>query len=207
MCSLLKNVFPFQDLPGQIAKAMFPSSSQYIDDDPLSTPNEELISGTEDIILPTDTDSEHSSSSAISDTSAIPDTSVCSMPEPESLNPVTTVRPVRVKKLPAKFAEFTGLPSHLASNVYSNESKKKIPEPQHYKQAVTVPEWCEAMSIELAALEANQTWEIVPLPANKKVVGCKWLYKVKYLSDGKIDRYKARLVAKGFTQLLLLWQK
>lgn len=54
--------------------------------------------------------------------------------------------------------------------------------------------------MELAALEANSTWEIVHLPSNKKPVGCKWLYKIKDLQDGQIDRFKARLVAKDFTQ-------
>lgn len=38
------------------------------------------------------------------------------------------------------------------------------------------------------------------MSSNKKPVGCKGLYKVKYLADGQIDRYKACLVAKGFTQ-------
>ena len=34
----------------------------------------------------------------------------------------------------------------------------------------------------------------------KTVVGCKWLFTVKYKSDGTIERYKARLVAKVYTQ-------
>jgi Reverse transcriptase (RNA-dependent DNA polymerase) len=36
--------------------------------------------------------------------------------------------------------------------------------------------------------------------ATKKTVGCKWIYKIKYHSDGTIEWYKVRLVAKGYTQ-------
>ena len=50
------------------------------------------------------------------------------------------------------------------------------------------------------ALERNQTWEIVELPKEKKTVGCKWVYALKYKTDGSLERYKSRLVAKGFTQ-------
>ena len=41
---------------------------------------------------------------------------------------------------------------------------------------------------------------MTPLPADKKSIGCKWVYKIKYKADGFIERYKARLVVKGFTQ-------
>ncbi|KAM7473123.1 hypothetical protein LguiB_020366 [Lonicera macranthoides] len=52
----------------------------------------------------------------------------------------------------------------------------------------------------MRVLEKNVTWEKVKLPKGKIVVGCKWLFTVKYNSDGLVERYKACLVAKGFTQ-------
>ncbi|XP_018722482.2 uncharacterized mitochondrial protein AtMg00820-like [Eucalyptus grandis] len=56
------------------------------------------------------------------------------------------------------------------------------------------------MESELTALMENHTWDVVPLPPHRKPIGCKWVYKIKFKSDGSIERYKARLVAKGFTQ-------
>ena len=56
------------------------------------------------------------------------------------------------------------------------------------------------MQHELTALELNKTWELVTLPKNKRTIGCKWVFKVKYKADGTIERHKARLVAKGYTQ-------
>ncbi|CAM8899039.1 unnamed protein product [Rhodiola kirilowii] len=57
------------------------------------------------------------------------------------------------------------------------------------------------MNKEIKALEGNNTWLLTDLPKNKTVVDCKWIYKIKYLADGSIERFKARLVARGFTQI------
>ena len=47
-----------------------------------------------------------------------------------------------------------------------------------------------------------QPWmpKLMPLPHDKKAIGCKWVYKVKHNADGSVSRYKARLVAKGYAQ-------
>ena len=54
------------------------------------------------------------------------------------------------------------------------------------------------------ALERNQTWEIVELPKEKKTLGFKWVYALKYKADGSLERYRAMLVAKGFTQTFVI---
>jgi len=37
----------------------------------------------------------------------------------------------------------------------------------------------QAIQEEIMALEQNETWELVTLSLEKKVVGCKWIYTVK----------------------------
>ena len=61
-------------------------------------------------------------------------------------------------------------------------------------------DWKEAMESEFQSLIDNKTWELVPLPKGHKSIGCKWIFKIKYSSDGSVERYKARLVALGYLQ-------
>jgi len=89
--------------------------------------------------------------------------------------------------------------SNAQKTFFANVSGTK--EPTTYAQAILDPNWQQAMQTELTALQKTNTWTVVPLPAGHKPIGCKWVYKIKYRSDGSIDRYKARLVAKGYTQV------
>nr|GEW98519.1 ribonuclease H-like domain-containing protein [Tanacetum cinerariifolium] len=47
---------------------------------------------------------------------------------------------------------------------------------------------------------SNNTLELADLPVERKTIGSKWVFKIKYKFDGEIERFKARLVAKGFNQ-------
>jgi hypothetical protein len=57
------------------------------------------------------------------------------------------------------------------------------------------------MQEELDSLKENNVWDVVPAPAHRKVVTCKWVYKIKTDAAGNLERYKARLVARGFSQI------
>ena len=54
-------------------------------------------------------------------------------------------------------------------------------------------------------LDKKQIWDLVKLQHCEKVVGCKWVFIVKFKVGGSIDRYKAKLVVKWFTQNLWDW--
>ncbi|KAH9657437.1 hypothetical protein KPL70_023077 [Citrus sinensis] len=77
-------------------------------------------------------------------------------------------------------------------------------EPKSYKEAVSgknADQWLKAMKEEMDSLYKNDTWTLVRKPDKKKVIGCKWVYKLKQgISRVEPVRFKARLVAKGFTQ-------
>lgn len=57
----------------------------------------------------------------------------------------------------------------------------------------------DAMKEDILALHQNNTWTLVPHPKSSNVVGSKWVFRMKYNSDGSIDRYKGCLVAQGYT--------
>jgi hypothetical protein len=59
----------------------------------------------------------------------------------------------------------------------------------------------KAMVEEMDALDKNEAWDIVEIPAGRKLVSSKWLFKKNFNAQGKVEKYKARLVEKGYSQV------
>ena len=84
--------------------------------------------------------------------------------------------------------------------------------PETYEQPCQDPKWIEAMKAEIAALVANKTWDIVSLPLGHRPIECKWMYKIKYNSNGIVDGTMPVLLPKDSLNMmgltihkLLLW--
>ena len=145
------------------------------------------IANTEPIPSPTTTSSNPSSSSPPPSPSPPP---APAPPEPQNPNhhPMKTRSKNNISKPKTKT-------SFLASVA---KLKPKIP--KTVAEALKDPRWRQAMVDEINAQLRNGTSELVPSEQYQNVVGCKWVFTIKYKANGEIDRYKARLVAKGFHQ-------
>ena len=60
--------------------------------------------------------------------------------------------------------------------------------------------WREVVNDEMDSLLSNNTWVLVDLSQGSKPIGCKWVFKRKYATDGSLLTFKASLVAKGLKQ-------
>ena len=81
--------------------------------------------------------------------------------------------------------------------------KRKFREPRNYYEAIAghnCRSWMQAMDAEMENMEDFGVWELVPMPADKNLMSCRWVFKVKRDINGNVDKMKARLVCRGFTQ-------
>ena len=77
-------------------------------------------------------------------------------------------------------------------------------EPANYHDAMMrmdADKWLNAMHTELQSLEDNNTWVLCELPRGRRVIGTKWVCKIKVDAMNVLERYKARIVAQGFSQI------
>ncbi|KAL3846245.1 hypothetical protein ACJIZ3_003648 [Penstemon smallii] len=102
-------------------------------------------------------------------------------------------------------------PTRIITRSHTNTTRPKIrtdgtipwPPPKAHltTTANSVPDEPSSVTQAFDALMSTRTWTIVPPHFSQNLVGCKWVFKTKFLFDGTIERRKARLVAKGFNQV------
>ncbi|KAH9677218.1 retrovirus-related pol polyprotein from transposon RE2 [Citrus sinensis] len=177
---------------------------------------------------PADTDSHASSSthniislpiptSQVNSTSLISPNNTISSPIVHTTSPAatintipnTTTSPAILQNSPSR-----SLPSATTINTHSMITRAKAGifkpkafltdhnslEPSNAGEVLSDTKWKAAMQDEYNALIRNKTWSLVPMNPEYKLVGCKWVFRTKYNTDGSVSKYKARLVAKGFHQ-------
>jgi hypothetical protein len=103
---------------------------------------------------------------------------------------VQNLNPQRERRPPVRFDEELYAADDLTAD---------INEPRNISEAWK-NEYCVQWNAEYNSLIENDTWELVPLPKGKNIVGSRWVSKVKRDANGSVQRYKARLVAHGYSQ-------
>ena len=95
-------------------------------------------------------------------------------------------REVRESKAPERFSSYMAHVTSLRDTV-----------PATYEEASIHQVWRDAMMEEYNSIMKNGEWEVVPRLEGKSNVTSKWLYKIKHVVDGSIEKYKARFLCVG----------
>jgi len=114
--------------------------------------------------------------------------------------PVPAIKQATTKRAIGLRSRTVGSPDELAGYAFI---AGQLVEPETYKQAthsLQSKEWLKAMDEEYKSLIDNKTWELQLLPRGREALTGRWLYKIKYATDGTIKKFKARWVARGFEQ-------
>jgi hypothetical protein len=73
-------------------------------------------------------------------------------------------------------------------------------EPTSFTEAEHSLSWRKMMMEDMDSIMENGTWSLIDLPPSRKLIGMKWVFKVKRDEDGAVSKHKACLVVNGYTQ-------
>lgn len=59
--------------------------------------------------------------------------------------------------------------------------------------------WIQEIKEGIDQIVKNETWELVPRPQEKNIIGTKWVFRNKMNEQGEVVRNKERLVCKGYS--------
>lgn len=126
------------------------------------------------------------------------------MPDQDEVSPQSSPESSSSSESPPRktksLAEIYGQTRRMLEEEFSDFALFVDSDPINFDDAEKEEKWRLAMKEEIDAINKNQTWDLVELPAGKKCIGVKWIYKTKRNAQGEIEKHKARLVVKGYKQ-------
>jgi transposase InsO family protein len=120
-----------------------------------------------------------------------------STPSQNVNRPTESSKAKALSKEKANLALMGGIPGEWAFRACEEEL------PKNFEDAIEGSEgeeWKKAMDEEIGSLEKMGTWRLEELPADRRPIGCRWVYAKKRDEHGNVVKFKARLVAQGFSQ-------
>lgn len=99
-------------------------------------------------------------------------------------------RPKRIRKAPIRYDIDEYADQVTEESCQMHHFAYQIAEPVNLKEALEgeySEKWKEAAESEYQSLLDNETWELVDLPAGRKPIGCRWVFKIKH---GKMEKWK-----------------
>jgi hypothetical protein len=95
----------------------------------------------------------------------------------------------RERKKPHRFGGYVA----LMRNIIDDENSS-------FEEADKLQVLKDSMLEEYRSIIKNNVWDIVLRPKDKSMVSSKWIYKIKHVANGSIEKFKEIFVARGFTQ-------
>ena len=144
----------------------------------------------------------------------VPQTHVPQLQPPQPQGPATPTptpilsRPKRASRIPIRGDDPRYSVSSYGPRARTERATlariETMPDPKTYAEAMKRPDadlWDAACEVEKKSFEIMGVYDVVPRPKNRKILGSKWVLRIKRGPDGAIQKYKARVVAQGFTQI------
>jgi hypothetical protein len=87
---------------------------------------------------------------------------------------------MRDSKAPERFSSYLAMVTSITNSELTT-----------FEHAADQQVWRDVMQEEYDSIIRNDVWEVVPRLEGKSIVTSKWLYKIKYIVDGSIEKHKA----------------
>ena len=111
-------------------------------------------------------------------------------------------RPIRERKQVVRYGVEEQM--NIAEEVIASAlCAAELEEPKTMTEARRRPDaskWLQAAQDEMSSLIEHDTWALTKPPPGSKIIGSKWVFKIKHDENGEAAKYKCRLVAQGYTQ-------